>query len=232
MTLSQLPGGSGEMHIKTSDQPIMTLGVGDYQCNWGLHVAGLYETDEQRDEIIFGFFNRGARDGDLQLYCPTERSEEDFRLQFSRQFPDLSDSLDSTGSFQFFSTNDLYFPNGVFSPKAMDIGLNAFFDESQSNGSRNIRASAEMVWALEAIPGREHLFAYESRLNYFIPGKPWVSICMYNIKKFSGALIMRVLQTHPYTISSAGITENPYYQDPNDWLRENAPEFLPENMEQ
>ncbi len=56
----------------------------------------------------------------------------------------------------------------------MDADLEAFYTRSQERGPRDIRATAEMVWALEAIPGVEHLMAYESRLNYyyFIPGKP------------------------------------------------------------
>jgi hypothetical protein len=88
-----------------------------------------------------------------------------------------------------------------------------------------------MVWALEAIPGVEHLMAYESRLNYFIPGKPWISICLYNLNKFSGSTIMGVLRTHPYSISGGVITENPFYQDPDEWLATNAPQFLPPKSE-
>jgi hypothetical protein len=83
-----------------------------------------------------------------------------------------------------------------------------------------------MVWALDAIPGVEHLMAYESRLNNFIEGKPWISICLYNLNRFSGATIMNVLKTHPYTISGGIITANPYYQEPEKWLSENAPQFL------
>jgi hypothetical protein len=83
-----------------------------------------------------------------------------------------------------------------------------------------------MVWALDAIPGIEHLMVYESRLNYFIPGKPWISVCMYNVTKFSGSVILNVLRTHPFTISGGVITQNPYYQNPDEWLKQNAPEFL------
>jgi|GEM_PF-1282689 hypothetical protein len=36
---------------------------------------------------------------------------------------------------------------------------------------------------------------------------------------------MNVLQTHPYTISGGVITQNPYFVDPDEWLRENDPEF-------
>jgi hypothetical protein len=108
----------------------------------------------------------------------------------------------------------------------MDKSLHEYYSESQKNGKRYVRATAEMVWALDAIPGIEHLMVYESRLNYFIPGKPWISVCMYNVTKFSGSVILNVLRTHPFTISGGVITQNPYYQNPDEWLKQNAPEFL------
>ncbi|MCP4536326.1 MAG: hypothetical protein GY832_04195 [Chloroflexi bacterium] len=220
------------MHIKTSDQPTLELGFGNYTCNWGVHMAGLYETEEEIDQIIMGYLHQGDLDGDLQLYCPTGRSKEDFVQTYGQHYPDCCDHTSDSDLFQLLATQELYYPNGVFSPWAMDDGLNDFFSASQKDGPRNVRATAEMDWALEAIPGVEHLMAYESRLNYFIPGKPWISICLYNVTKFSGAVIMDVLRTHPYTINGGVITENPYYQDPDVWLAQNAPEFqsrLPAN---
>lgn len=214
------------MHIQTSDQPVFELGVGNYTCNWGVHIAGLYETEEEIDQIIMGYMHQGDLDGDLQLYCPTERSAEDFVRLYGEHYPDCCDHTSDPDRFQLVTTQELYYPDGVFSPWAMDEGLENVFAESQKNGPRNVRATAEMAWALEAVPGVEHLMAYESRLNYFIPGKPWISICLYNVSKFSGAMIMNVLRTHPYTISGGVITENPYYQNPDVWLAKNAPEFL------
>ena len=213
------------MHIQTSNQEKLDMGFGGYTCNWGLHIAGLYETPEERDEIIFGFLHQGDIEGDLQMYCPVERTKENFIANYGKFYPECKDHPHNPNLFSIESAKDLYYPDGTFSPISMDEGLNAFFEKSQKNGPRNIRATAEMVWALEAIPGREHLMAYESRLNYFIPGKPWISICLYNITKFSGKTIMNVLQTHPYTISGGVITQNPYFVDPDEWLKENAPEF-------
>jgi len=214
------------MHIRTSEQAKLHMGFGGYTCNWGVHLCGLYENEAERDEILFGFLHQGDKDGDLQMYCPSERTADDFRLHYARQFPDCADHTDDMNIFQISSAKDLYYPSGVFSPWAMEEGLDYFYIQSQRKGKRNIRATAEMVWALEAIPGVEHLMAYESRLNYFIPSKPWISICLYNITKFSGAVIMDVLRTHPYTISGGVITENPYYQNPDEWLSRNAPQFL------
>ncbi len=213
------------MHIKTSEQEKLELGFGGFTCNWGLHMCGLYETEEERDEIIFGFLHEGDSKNELQLYCPVERTTEDFKEKYAQNYPACKDHVHDHTKFDLFSAKDLYYPNGVFSPVSMDEGLGAFYKQSQSVKKTNIRATAEMVWALEAISGVEHLMAYESRLNYFIPGKPWISICLYNLTKFSGSQIMNVLQTHPYTISGGAITQNPYFQDPDEWLAINAPEF-------
>ena len=214
------------MHIKTSEQEKLDLGFGGYTCNWGLHIAGLYQNEEERDEIIYGFLHQGDLENELQLYSPVEQTEEEFIKKYGQKYPECKHHTHDPQKFSLLSAKDLYYPNGIFSPQSMDVGLNSFYKESQKNGKKNVRASAEMVWALDAIPGIEHLMVYESRLNYFIPGKPWISVCLYNLNKFSGALIMQVLQTHPFTISGGVITQNPYYQHPDDWLKQNAPEFL------
>lgn len=214
------------MHIATSDQARLELGFYGHSCNWGVHMCGLYETEAERDEIIFGFLGRGMEDGDLLLFCPTEQSEGHFREEFARACPRCREGMGDQDRLQIMPARDLYYPDGTFSPWQMDEGLNAFYTASQRNGPRNVRATAEMVWALEAIPGVEHLMAYESRLNYFIPGKPWISICLYNLTRFDGSTIMNVLRTHPYAISKGVITENPYFQDPDLWLARNAPQFL------
>lgn len=214
------------MHIKTSDQKVIQLGVGSYSCNWGTHICGLYESPEERDEIVFGFLRQGYLDGDLQLYCPVERSPQAFYDEFSVFCPECAAQLHDPAHFNLLPARDLYYPDGVFDPRHMDIALNEYFVSSQAAGPRNVRATAEMVWALQAIPGIEYLMAYEARLNYFIPGKPWISICMYNVSRFSGDTIMNVLRTHPFTLNGGVITQNPYYVHPDKWLAEHAPQFL------
>jgi hypothetical protein len=217
------------MHIKTSNQEKLELGIGSYSCNWGVHICGLYENEKERDEIIFGFLGQGLKAGDLQLYCPVERSAEEFLHDFGESCPTCRHKMHDMDHMVISSAKALYYPDGVFDPWHMDKALDSFYLESQKKGKRNIRATAEMIWALEAIPGVEHLMAYEARLNYFIPGKPWISICMYNINKFDGATIMNVLRTHPYSISGGVIAQNPYFIHPDKWLAENAPQYLTKN---
>jgi len=214
------------MHIKTSDQEMVRLGMGNYTCNWGTHMCGLYETDKERDEIIFGFLRQGSMDGDKQVYCPVERTAGEFYRDFAAFCPHCQQTLHDPDHFDLKSARELYYPDGVFDPWHMDKALNEYYLYSQEKGKRNIRATAEMSWALETIAGVEYLMAYEARLNYFIPGKPWISICMYNVTRFPGQTIMNVLRTHPFTINGGVITQNPYYIHPDQWLAEYAPLFL------
>lgn len=217
------------MHIHTSNQDTLHLGFGGYTANWGFHMAGLYENEAERDEIITGYLATGAEANNLQLYTPVEQSAEAFKQKILKHKPGLKEKLEDPDILKIQYAKYLYYPKGYFSPWEMDKSLNTFYENEAQNQGRSVRATAEMSWAIEAIPGTENLMAYESRLNYFIPGKPWISICMYNLKKFSGDIIMQVLQTHPYVINGGIITQNPYYQDPDAWLAKNAPEFLPKS---
>ncbi len=217
------------MHLKTSHQPEVELGFGDWVCNWGLHLCGLYQSDQEWTDILFPYLHQGARDGDLQAYVPVEQNAKQFHATYARLYPDHAHETRDTHLFQLPSARDLFFPDEVFSSVAMDTNRQRFFETSQKDGARNVRATAEMSWALEQIPGVEHLMAYESRLNYFIPGKPWISICLYDVRRFSGEMIMGVLQTHPWLIHSGVIMQNPLYREPDVWLREYAPGFLPGN---
>jgi hypothetical protein len=215
------------MYYKTSDQERISLGFNDHECNNGMHFCGLYETEEERDEIILGYLRQGLADNAFVLYTPTERTADDFTIKFLEKYPGEERLIFENPRLTINSAKDLYFQGGSFSPMRMNINLDNFFEKSQKEGKINIRTTAEMVWALDMQLDKTQLMAYESRLNYFIPGKPWISICMYNISRFDGKTIMQVLQTHPYTISKGGmITKNPYYVHPDIWLSQNSPEYL------
>jgi hypothetical protein len=214
------------MHIKTSELEKLQLGIGDYSCNWGTHICGLYETEKERDEIIFGYLGQGCTDNDKQIFIHSEQTEEQFWHSFHDKCPSCSSSKENPGRLDVKESKELYYPEGVFDPWYMDKAVNGYYDYTQADGKNNLRTVAEMAWALKAVKGVEHLFAYESRLNYFVQDRTVISLCLYNITKISGATIMNVLRTHPFTINGGVISSNPYYEHPDTWLAKNAPQFL------
>ncbi|MDO8897293.1 MAG: MEDS domain-containing protein [Bacteroidales bacterium] len=217
------------MHIKTSNQPGLKLGIGNYTCNWGVHMCGLYETEKERDEIILGYLKYGCLANDKQIFIFSEQTEENFRKNFHHSCPTCLSNDEQQKRLDIKKAQDIYYPDGDFDPWKMDITINGYYDYTQLDGKNNLRAVAEMCWALQKIEGAEHLFAYESRLNYFVQDKSIISLCLYNVTKIDSATIMNVLRTHPFTISGGIITQNPYFVQPDKWLAENAPQFLNPN---
>lgn len=76
------------------------------------------------------------------------------------------------------------------------------------------------------MPGRELLIPYEARIDGLFVNAPMAGTCLYDLRRFPGATITGVLQTHRFTVSRGVLLENPTY-DPTGWLAEHAPDFPP-----
>jgi len=212
------------VHLKTSNLSTLELGFGEHTSNWGAHFCGLYESEAERNAIMFSFLGQGLREHELLVCCPHEDHHDQALDQVQAHCPDCAQP--DAESFRLFHPQDLYFPKGHFSARDMITAHDEIWAENKAKGLRNVRGTAEMGWALEKVPGVEDLMAYESMLNHFIWGKQWISICMYDVNRFPGSTIMKVLQVHPFVITGGGIYENPYFIQPEDWQAKYAPEFL------
>ncbi len=61
---------------------------------------------------------------------------------------------------------------------------------------------------------------YESRINYMLPKYDMATVCTYDLAKFSAAIVMDVLRTHPKVIVGGILRENPFYVPPDEFLRD------------
>ena len=209
------------MHIQTSDQARLSLGFGGYTCNWGVHMCGLYETDAEREELIYSFLHQGDVDGDQLRYYHTAPTAEAFRREYARRYPAEASHLDDPGRFTLVSAEQRCYPSGRFEPLGQDPKLKAMRERAERE-CVHVRGVGEMDWALRDVPGLELLLPYEARLNDIFVGAPMLITCIYDLRRFPGSTIMGVMRTHRFTISRGMIFENPYY-DPQRFLAEHAP---------
>lgn len=207
------------MHIRTSDQGSLNLGFGGYTCNWGAHICGFYESRAERDEILTGFFHEGAESSDVRIYIAPLSADEDFAEAYAERYPCCPDHVSDSRLFSRIPSGEFYFPDGKFNADRLIETHHNMHESFSGTGKMNVRAAADMDWVHHEIEGIEHLMEYEAGLNMFYPGKPWVGICLYNLNKCSGSLVVNILRTHPYVISGGVVTTNPYYIDPVEYLK-------------
>ena len=67
-------------------------------------------------------------------------------------------------------------------------------------GSGLTRLWANMEWALTDLPGVHDIVEYESRLNRVLPNYDMVTVCVYDLTKFSAVVVMDIVRTHPQVI--------------------------------
>lgn len=210
------------MHIHTSDQEQMNLGVGACSCNWGTHICGLYDSDEEKENIIYGFLGEGLADGD-RMFHVTQKEPSRFRKEFADRWDGWKEAIEDPDRLGIADPLPLYCPDGRFNSDRMVASLVGKFEASQAAGPVHLRSIGDMGWATAKIPGIEQLMDYESRLNVVVAGKPWVTVCLYDVRRFSGAMVLSVLQTHPVVICGGVIMRNPFHLQPEAWLSKNAP---------
>jgi len=213
------------MHVHTSDLDRLSLGFGGYTCNWGVHMCGLYESDAERDDLIFSFLHQGDVDGDQVRYYHADPSPERFRREYARRYPAEADHPGQPERFTLLSAEQRCYPTGRFEPLAQDSKLKAMRDRAVADGT-HIRGVGEMDWVLRGVPGLELLLPYEARLNGLFTNAPMLMTCLYDLRRFPGSTIMGVLRTHRFSITRGLIVENPYY-DPERFLAEHAPPGWP-----
>jgi hypothetical protein len=68
----------------------------------------------------------------------------------------------------------------------------------------------------------EDLLVYEARVNQVLARHPdtAISLCVYDVDRFDGEVIVGILRTHPKVALSGTILDNPFFIPPQEFLRQ------------
>jgi hypothetical protein len=193
------------------------LGIPGVQLAPGDHVCAFYRGLSERDEVLIPYLREGLRAGD-KCICVVDATEPDTVLASLTGDIDLRSPL---GSHQIdvLSSRQTYLRDGVFCTQTML----EFWEQSVGGALRDpgfsfARAVGEMTWALRDMPGVAELVGYESELNRFLPQYPQVILCLYDLERFNGGMVVDIMKTHPKVLVGGAVVENPYYLDPDEFL--------------
>jgi hypothetical protein len=175
-------------------------------------VCGLFFGTDERDEVLQAYLRAGLRAGDKCLCFIDGVEEAQVRAGIGAAADGESTDLEVRRS------SEVYLRSGAFCAEQMisllDETMNAV---TQDGGYRFVRAAGDMTWALAGPPGVDQLFDYESDINDFAPRYPQTLLCMYDLERFGGDILLDLLKTHPKLLLGGMVLDNPHYLPPDEY---------------
>ena len=183
------------------------------------HACAFFHTRDEEYQIILPFVKDGLDTGDknYQIVDTGRRAE---RLAHLKESGIDTAAAEQSRLLEVLSWEDAYLRGGRFDQGAMLALIGDLFNAGKQQGFGLTRLWANMEWALEDFPGVHDVVEYEARLNYILPNYDQVTVCTYDLTRFSAAVAMDILRTHPQVIIGGILRENPYYVPPDEFLSE------------
>jgi hypothetical protein len=187
------------------------------QLNVGDHICGFYRKPSERDDILIPFLVEGLKAGD-KCTCVVDSCTPGDVLARMSEHVEVGPFV-SVSQLEVLDSYETYLADGGFLPERMLEFWEAKARQSpRADGPGFARNIGDMSWAHrnERVVG--DLIGYESELNRIMSNFPQVNLCLYDLTRCSGELIMDVLKTHPKALLGGMVIDNPYYLEPDEFL--------------
>ena len=191
-------------------------GIDQVNLQPGSHVCAFYRGDDDRDRLLNGYLSTGLTAGD-KCICIVNSPQTQRRLKVP---PGAGGEPGRCiGQLDIHLPESTYLAGGEFTTSDMlDFWTEAIV-RAGSDGYPFCRLAGEMTWALRDAPGVEHLVGYESELNRVTSCYPVIVLCLYDLDRFSGEVVVNIVKTHPQVLIQGILVENPYHIGPDEYLR-------------
>ena len=167
---------------------------------------------EERDAID-PFLVEGMRRGNKAVYIvdPAHREEHERRLAASAPSSDL---------LEVTSWNDAHLKGGAFDRDRMMAALDAMIHEHAATARPPMHLVGQMGWVFSNPPGIDQLVEYEASVNELLNRGRTPTVCVYDVRRLSGSMMMDLLRAHPLTVMNGVVHENPFYTPADEMLRD------------
>lgn len=187
-----------------------TVDINGLQATAGDHICVFYRGEAERHRIMLPFLKDGLRAGDKCLCITSPGDHRRLASSMGERDP---------GLLHFEDARRTYAPDGSFTPERMldfwsEWGRRTFDEERHQFG----RAVTDMSWAEDLFtPSTVRDFMdYEVQATRYARQYPQIALCLYDIDRFGGNVIIPALRVHPKVLFAGILLENPYYVDPDE----------------
>jgi hypothetical protein len=195
----------------------LELGIPGIGMAPGDHICGFYVGLKERDEVLLPYLRAGLRAGD-KCICIVDATEPSVVLDGIGPEVDVQEFV-ASNQLDVVKSTDSYLRNGQFSSDEMIGFWNAAVSAAMNAGQFElVRAVGEMCWSLRDVPAVDEMMRFEAELNRMTPLYPQVILCLYDLQRFGGGIMIDLLKTHPKLLLGGMILDNPHYLSPAEFL--------------
>ena len=187
--------------------------------NCRCHVCAFFDSRDDEYSVMLPFMKEGINAGDRAVYILDKHQRTERLRRLGDTGLDTA-SIEQSGQLEVRPWENAYLRNGRFDQDAMIALIEDVGKTGSQRGTGVTRLWANMEWALTDFPGVHDIVEYESRLNRVLPNYDMITVCVYDLAKFSASVVMDILRTHPQVIVGGILRENPFYAPPDEFLRE------------
>ncbi|MGD0020182.1 MAG: MEDS domain-containing protein [Candidatus Limnocylindrales bacterium] len=201
-----------------ASERVISLGFTAERFPAGTHMCYIYNDDNERREVVSKYVESGLQGSEKVGYFVDLMSPQDMRAHLSAHGIDLPSDIDAPGLSITRALDTYCGLDSTFLPERMLENLRSMYSSSIGEGYAGARATGEMSWALQGMPGSERLIEYEALINTVVREYPTTAVCQYDARRFDGATLFDVLNVHPMMIVRGQVVRNPYYVAPELFL--------------
>ena len=183
------------------------------------HICAFFHSADEEYRVVLPFIKDGFECGHKAFHVVDPKLRDEHRQRLASGGIDVP-AVEQSGQFDLRNWNDVYLRDGRFDQDRMLGLLQEVLEGGRQQGFALTRMVAHVEWALEKQPGVDDLVEYETRVNYIWPQNKDAVICVYDLAKFGGHIVMDILRTHPMVLIGGIIQENPFFVPPDEFLRE------------
>jgi hypothetical protein len=183
------------------------------------HVCAFINSREEEYRVLLPFIQEGLDQGDRVLQIVDQQRHAEHVRRLEAAGIDVAD-VQRTEQMEIRHWEEAYLVDGYFDCQRQLSVIDAVLDKGRMKGFPRTRVMGGADWALLDRPGVHGLIEYECRLNDLLVDYDDPVCCIYDLSKFSAALIVDAMRVHPAVIVGGIYQENPFYVPPAEFLRE------------
>ncbi|HWM89396.1 MAG TPA: MEDS domain-containing protein [Thermoanaerobaculia bacterium] len=182
----------------------------------GDHLCLIYDSAAEKLAALVPFLRTGLSRGERALFLGRASSCHGMggieRALESEGIP-VGSEIDR-GALVLLDDRDSWLDRGRFDPNLFKDLLRRAEQQAMDDGFSGLRATWDVTWLLEGVPGADRWIELEAGLNGFLAGSRTAALCRYARPRSSPALLQDVLRTHPLALLGHQVCPNAFYEPP------------------